>query len=54
LKLYEGYNRNKTPLEKPEGEIFESLIEEACLKFDLTAKDEEFLIHIRFLKQFNY
>jgi hypothetical protein len=31
-------------LDNPEARLFK-LIEEACLKFDLTPKDEEFLIH---------
>ena len=31
-------------LEKPEASLFK-LIENACLKFDLPPKDEEFLIH---------
>jgi hypothetical protein len=32
-------------LNNPEARLFK-LIEEACLKFDLPPKDEEFLIHV--------
>ncbi len=32
-------------LDNPEARLFK-LIEEACLKFDLPPKDEEFLIHV--------
>lgn len=32
-------------LEKPEASLFK-LIEEACLKFDLAPKDEDFLVRV--------